>query len=249
MENFEQYLDFIATDIKRITFRSGAQFSGKDPHLHNEWEIKFFQELTEIVPPGIVHSSSCGDDFLGALIIQADKLRLDGVSFFPSLTLRRKENTFPYECILQALSLMPEWAEDTAAALADSLITALKHEFVKRMNTVICEDTASRIETYLEHNYYRSDFSISNMAEYLGYSQQYLNRSCRQDSGISLVKKLINIRLAKAAELLLSGNYSVTEAAKLTGWRSPFYFSTVFKKHYGLQPREFQKRAAAEKAK
>ena len=43
------------------------------------------------------------------------------------------------------------------------------------------------------------------------------------------------IRLERAAALLRTGS-SVVEAAETTGFDNPKYFSTVFKKYFGVSP-------------
>ena len=44
------------------------------------------------------------------------------------------------------------------------------------------------------------------------------------------------IRLKKAAELLLEGNYNVSEVSYKVGISDPLYFSRCFKTHYGVSP-------------
>lgn len=46
------------------------------------------------------------------------------------------------------------------------------------------------------------------------------------------------IRLERAAELLKKGT-SVIEVSEATGFINVKYFSTVFKKHFGIQPSRF----------
>ena len=47
------------------------------------------------------------------------------------------------------------------------------------------------------------------------------------------------IRLERAASLLRNGR-SVTDAAALSGFDNPKYFSTVFKKYFGVSPSKYQ---------
>jgi AraC-like DNA-binding protein len=47
------------------------------------------------------------------------------------------------------------------------------------------------------------------------------------------------IRLERAA-LLLRGGHSVAEAAALSGFDNPKYFSTVFKKYFNVSPSKYQ---------
>lgn len=47
------------------------------------------------------------------------------------------------------------------------------------------------------------------------------------------------IRLERAAALLRNGR-SVAEAAACSGFDNPKYFSTVFKKYFGVSPSKYQ---------
>ena len=100
---------------------------------------------------------------------------------------------------------------------------------------------AQMILEYLERHYYKQDLSIAQLAEDLGYSQQYLNRQLRLHQGCSIRQQLIKIRLRHALELLRSERFLITDAARLTGWQSSFYFSNVFKQYYGVRPCNWKK--------
>ena len=44
------------------------------------------------------------------------------------------------------------------------------------------------------------------------------------------------IRLNKAKDMLASGNYTVSEVSYMVGFTDPKYFSTSFKKQFGVSP-------------
>ncbi|MBR3717523.1 MAG: helix-turn-helix domain-containing protein, partial [Bacteroidaceae bacterium] len=46
-------------------------------------------------------------------------------------------------------------------------------------------------------------------------------------------------KLNKAAELLRSGEHTVSEVSDLTGFSSPTLFSRNFKQQFGVTPREY----------
>jgi len=65
--------------------------------------------------------------------------------------------------------------------------------------------------------------------------QQYLH--------VSPGKYVIDYRLEKSIELLLESNQSITEIAYNMGFSSPSHYCDTFRKHYGLTPKEYQKRS------
>jgi AraC-like DNA-binding protein len=46
-------------------------------------------------------------------------------------------------------------------------------------------------------------------------------------------------RLERAAELLSSGELTVTEAADQVGFSDPKYFSSCFRRHFGVSPSKY----------
>ena len=51
---------------------------------------------------------------------------------------------------------------------------------------------------------------------------------------------LEKIRMEKAAEMLVSGKYSVTETAGRCGYNDANYFARIFKRKYAMSPREYR---------
>lgn len=49
------------------------------------------------------------------------------------------------------------------------------------------------------------------------------------------------VRLKRAAQLLKEQRHTISEVAELTGFNDAKYFREVFKKHYGVSPREWRK--------
>ena len=93
---------------------------------------------------------------------------------------------------------------------------------------------------YMENSYYNPELSIIEIASFIGISPQYLNSVLQKETGKSTRQNLINIRLKHACELLKSGEYLVKDVAILTGWKSAYYFSNVFRSSFGISPKKYQ---------
>ena len=48
-----------------------------------------------------------------------------------------------------------------------------------------------------------------------------------------------NFKLNKAAELLKDGRYNISEVSNITGFSTPSYFASCFKKRFGVTPSEY----------
>ena len=65
----------------------------------------------------------------------------------------------------------------------------------------------------------------------------------RSQTGMSYIQYLNDYRLEASAELLSSGNFSVTEAAIKNGFENISYFIRAFRKKFGCTPLEYRKAA------
>jgi AraC-like DNA-binding protein len=72
----------------------------------------------------------------------------------------------------------------------------------------------------------------------MGYSR--FRKLFKESVGLSPNQYLLELRLTKAKELLLSTNLSINEIAFQTGFESIFYFSRLFKKKNMLPPKDYR---------
>jgi AraC-like DNA-binding protein len=70
-------------------------------------------------------------------------------------------------------------------------------------------------------------------------SESSLNHRFKNDTGISPIARLIEIRMEFAKSLLLKGE-KLTTIADMTGFHDEYHLSKTFKKQIGLSPRAFK---------
>lgn len=78
---------------------------------------------------------------------------------------------------------------------------------------------------------------IPEVAKYAGLSAYHFFRLFKTTFGITPQQYLIQIRLAKAWNLLKTGNYTVTEASHEVGFADIHSFSKTFKKQFAISPK------------
>lgn len=97
---------------------------------------------------------------------------------------------------------------------------------------------AMRTKDYIMANY-SNHISIQGIANMLGIDRRYLCRVFYKHIGDTPQNFLVNFRLEKAALLLSKHGYSVSEAARSTGYEDIYNFSKIFKKKYGVPPSQY----------
>ncbi|MDO4187195.1 MAG: two-component regulator propeller domain-containing protein [Bacteroidales bacterium] len=83
------------------------------------------------------------------------------------------------------------------------------------------------------------ELNINSLTEKLLMSRSKLNYKVKGLTGETPAAFFKRFKLNKAAELLRSGNHTVSEVADLTGFSSSSVFSRNFKQQFGVSPSEF----------
>lgn len=96
-----------------------------------------------------------------------------------------------------------------------------------------CKDYIARHRT--------TKFSISQMAEELGFSRSYLSRRFSEQTGISIQEYILQVRLEAAANMLRFSEEQIGTIADYLCFPSQSYFTERFRKQYGKTPGEYRK--------
>ncbi len=95
---------------------------------------------------------------------------------------------------------------------------------------------------YIEEQMDNSDLTIDEISDHLHMSRSVFNRKLKSIVGMPPVLFIQEIRMKRAAQLLATQNYNVSQVAYMVGFGDPRYFNRCFKKHNGLAPGEYQKK-------
>lgn len=141
--------------------------------------------------------------------------------------------------------LRREWAEGAPGyklGLKGKLYALFKNIAVNKIKNEAKSKYRSIYKGIMEiENNYLEDVSISALAEMCHVSEGTFRRLFAEYKGETPVKYRNSLRIKKAQELLLSGEYTVTEAAEACAIPDAAYFSKLFKKVMGFSPSAINK--------
>jgi AraC-like DNA-binding protein len=106
---------------------------------------------------------------------------------------------------------------------------------------ITSQEWAFQIKTVLENNAY-SNASTEDLLNHLELSYRQLSRCFQKEFKVSIKKYLVNLRIQKAQELLLTKNLSVADIAYELGFSSGQHLSLQFKEVIGLPPQAWLKK-------
>lgn len=88
---------------------------------------------------------------------------------------------------------------------------------------------------------YGRDIGLRTIAERVYLSPNYLGSIFRNETGMYFNDYLAGYRMQKATELLVSGAEKVTQIGEAVGIPNTSYFSSLFKKTFGVTPKEYRR--------
>ena len=103
------------------------------------------------------------------------------------------------------------------------------------------EKLLERVMATINSHLNDSDLSVDLVAEEVGISRVHLHRKMKELTGQTPHDFIRNLRLKQAANLLANQGMNVTEVMYACGFSNSASFSTLFKKFYGVSPREYMK--------
>jgi len=101
-------------------------------------------------------------------------------------------------------------------------------------------DYRSGIKAVMDKRFSEPDFSLKELARSVALSPGYLSSLFKEIFGITFHEYLISERLERAKILLLSTGLKNYEVAEQVGFEDPNYFSTAFKKRFGMSPSKYR---------
>ena len=100
--------------------------------------------------------------------------------------------------------------------------------------------TVERAKHYIGQHYADSELSVESVCTHLHLSPAYFSTLFKREEGMSFIAYVTNVRMERAAQLLLESDDKTYLIAEKTGYTDPNYFSYVFKRRFGISPSKYR---------
>ncbi len=140
--------------------------------------------------------------------------------------------------------MIPLWNESLLRASGDTVDLAAESMLLFTFSRLTDSrgsqgQLISRILAQIDERFTEPGFTIAALAQEMGYSPKYMSSVIKHKTGTGFSEYLQKRRISYAVTLFDHGLDSVKNVAFLSGYADPLYFSTAFKRHTGLSPREY----------
>lgn len=223
------------------------------PHDHPFWELAYYTDGTGsnciegrdydfdpgvllVIPPRIMHGEHSEKPFSN-IFMQFQKCELDSatVHFFRD-NVQEDLYILLNQIHRKMLYKGNRW-QFIIARLMDTLYEYLlsmqdaneKSIWVERFEHVLCDNLSN------------PDFDIGEAIGNIPLADRYFRILFTKETGKAPLQYLLSKRIEKAKYLLSCTTFTIREIADASGFRDPYYFSRLFKKHCGTGPKDWRK--------
>ena len=222
-------------------------------HAHESWELiyctsgkgqisfedrtfTYYNDSIVIIPPMVIHSNWSDSGFTNIHVNIVDST----LNFREPIILSCTSNAFLRQAFEAAFyyysnngigrtTLLPVYGQ-LIASTALMLASDIAHS-----------DVVQQVINDILKNYPDADYDLNAYLQSMPFSFEYLKKMFKNEVGMTPRQFLTDKRLENAANnLALSGcGSSISQIARQSGFQEPLYFSRLFKKKYGVSPKNY----------
>ncbi|MBE5040049.1 helix-turn-helix domain-containing protein [Ructibacterium gallinarum] len=226
--------------VEDIKSHTEANVQKADPEV--ETLLRAFESLNQEKIHGLldqVFQTMKAEKFPSDAIVQVCMRIVQGCMLIYSGQETELSNSH-YQSIHLSLNQLDtvEEMEDFVQQLLDEMI----QEMSEKKQVHGSEDLIDKIVKYVDRNYAEYNMSLNLLADTFGLSIPYLSKIFKAYTQKTFTDYLIEIRIKKAAELLVSTNKKVNEISEMVGYPNASSFIRIFKKYYFMTPIDYRNR-------
>lgn len=128
------------------------------------------------------------------------------------------------------------------------IVEALLLDLISRHVDILRDRSAARpkwLSTLLDYldDTFEQEWTLTNMAAEVGVHPVHLCRTFSEHFDCTLGEYIRRLRVLRGRQLLAIHDGTLAEIALQSGFADQSHFTRVFKKHFGLTPRDFRRRS------
>lgn len=237
-----------------------------DNHYHSNYEIYYLTEgrcryfidkhsylITKgdvaLIPPGVIHRTgyetpthsrkliNCGEWF----VPKALRNKLFNPVSFSDTSSTHKQIEQIFTSIEKEQSSPDEFSRDAIRAQVVQLLLLIARKSRVSEQKKIESPIVEKAVQYISKQY-RGNVTLDNVAAVCYVSKEHLSRTFKRETGFGFSEYLNLYRLKKADTLLRDRpDLRIVDIAIYCGYNDSNYFSKVYKKMFGISPKQAQK--------
>jgi len=99
----------------------------------------------------------------------------------------------------------------------------------------------------MEQNIDNSDLTVDELVSKIGVGRSVFFKKLKSLTGLAPIEFIREVRVKRAAQLIESGEYTISQVTYMVGCNDPRYFSRIFKQRFSMTPSEYRDKHAKQK--
>lgn len=188
-----------------------------------------------IIPPGAEHEAF-SNTYFSDFYIQAKNMNFHNVHI-------TNDNDGIILSLMNMLYTVILEKEFNYKQIADNLLDTICNYLVKYIDVKYKYNFVGELKNVIIDNFTNPQFDLADAIKKTGYNKDYLRRCFEEDIGKTPLEYITNLRINMAKMLLVQNDFiNIKNVSERCGYSDNLYFSTVFKKHTGISPREYRQK-------
>jgi AraC-like DNA-binding protein len=205
--------------------------------LSNDESMEFLADKLKGVPdrsrdyfmlPESRYENICLDTVIKMGSSQPEIMKLFGKAFRERVSPQINSSQLASLCVMEILVLLTRCTLEKIGNVRDFKVPRKTSRLVQEA-------------VFIMHENYETLTEIKDLAKNLSVTPQHLIHLFKENLQTTPLEYLNRLKLDKAKKLLMNSNLSIKEVAFASGFRSPHYFSRIFRLKEGCSPSEFAK--------
>jgi YesN/AraC family two-component response regulator len=101
-----------------------------------------------------------------------------------------------------------------------------------------------KVMEVMEQNISNADLTVEELVSGIGIGRSVFFKKLKSLTGFSPIGFIREVRVKRAAQLIESGEYTISQVTYMVGCNDPHYFSRIFKQRFGMTPTEYRDKHA-----
>jgi signal transduction histidine kinase/DNA-binding response OmpR family regulator len=99
----------------------------------------------------------------------------------------------------------------------------------------------------MEQNIENSSLTVDELVSKIGIGRSVFFKKLKSMTGLAPIEFIREVRVKRAAQLIESGEFTISQVTYMVGCNDPRYFSRIFKHRFGITPSEYRDKQAKQK--
>lgn len=197
-----------------------------------------------MISPNCIHYIYTKDEECRYYCITVDKSFCDnsGIPVFSGqfvINIHDKKTKDCYKDIIEIMESKPFCYEEEAKALVLQLMIrcyrSAQNGYIISDNKFVASQMIVKAIDYI-YAHFNEPITVDELCRYLGFSKYYVCRKFKSQTGKTIIEYVNHLRCMNAKRLIESGDYNITESARMSGFNNMSYFTKAYNKYIGCLP-------------